>query len=196
MNNDYIYLSFEEQKANLIKIVQKNPNLKVILNKLDFPNRFPWYISAGCINQTVWNYLTGREITYGIGDYDLVYWEDDISKEAELEVQKGVKSQFSNLDIELEVINEARVHVWFEEDFGEEIDPYKNIEHAISTWPTTVTCIGITKLNNQFKIVAPYGLNDLFSMILRPNEPTVLDHIFKSKVKKWISKWPELTVIK
>jgi uncharacterized protein len=195
MQNEYVYFTIEQQRAALLEIVRKNPNLKTILGCLEFPNGFPWYVAAGCVNQTVWNYLTGREITSGIGDYDLVYWDDDISKDAELEVQGQVMSQLSSLGIKLDVVNEARVPVWFEEDFGEKIEPYVNLEHAISTWPATVTCAGITKKEGGFHVVAPYGLNDLFSMTLRPNMPSVIMDVFEDKANKWVSKWPELTVV-
>ena len=154
-----------------------------------------WYVVAGCVNQTVWNYLTGREIEYGIGDYDIVYWDDDVSKEAEIKVQNFVKKALPNIKAELEVINQARVHLWFEEDFGEKIEPFLNIEHAISTWPNTVTCVGIKKTAEGYSVFAPYGVSDIFSMSLRPNFPIMGMEGYKAKLKKWKSKWAELKVI-
>lgn len=195
MKDSYTFLPLEKQKDKLIEICLKTPNLKRIFNNLDFPNDFPWYIGAGCVNQTVWNHITDKDITYGIGDYDIAYWDDNISKEAELATQKTVMEQFTDPSVELEVINEARVHLWFEEDFGKKIEPFINVEHAISTWPTTATCVGITRVNKEYSVVAPYGLNDLFSMKLRPNFPSVLPDVFKAKTKKWKSKWSELEVV-
>ena len=48
------------------------------------------------------------------------------------------------------------------------IEPYKNSEDAINNWIATVHSIGITKENNQIKVYAPYGLNDIFSRTIRP----------------------------
>ncbi|MBD3366257.1 hypothetical protein GF360_02835 [candidate division WWE3 bacterium] len=196
MKNQHTHQTLQKQQEQLLKITLKNPNLRKILNNLKFPHNHPWYIAAGCVNQTVWNHLTNRKITHGIGDYDIVYWDDDISKEAELRIQREIKDQFPDLAENLDIVNEARVHLWFEEDFGQKIEQYKSLEHAISTWPTTITCIGITKRNGEFSVVAPYGLSDLFGMILRPNLPHVIPEIFEKKVEKWTAKWLELRVIR
>jgi uncharacterized protein len=195
MSNEFSYLPIEKQTEKLVEICLLNPNLRNILETLKFPKNMPWYVVAGCINQTVWNYLTKRDIEYGIGDYDIVYWDEDVSKEAEVAIQKKVKLTLSDIDVAIEVVNQVRVPSWFEEDFGEKIKPYLNTEHAIGTWPTTATCVGITKTAGGYSVVAPYGLSDLFSMVLRPNIPIVAQDAFKGKVQKWVSKWPELKVI-
>jgi len=195
MHENLALSPINKQIEKLLEIIYLNQNLKTILDDIKLPNDFPWYIGAGCINQTVWNYLTKRDITYGIGDYDIVYWDTNLSKEAEIKIQKTIKNQFEQLDAEIEIINEARVHLWFEEAFGEKIDPYTSLEQAVGTWTTTATCIGITKTADNIEVFAPYGLSDLFAMILRPNYPSVIDLEFKKKVKKWTAKWPELKVI-
>ena len=40
----------------------------------DFKN---WYVGAGGVNQTVFNYYHGYECDYGIKDYDIVYFDED-----------------------------------------------------------------------------------------------------------------------
>jgi hypothetical protein len=186
--------SLDAQTDEFVRIIYLNPNLRELLNTLKFPYELPWYLGAGCLNQTVWNHLTDRPITHGIGDYDLVYWDTDLSKEKEQQVQSEVSNMFSHLNIELEVINEARVHTWFEQDYGVKIQPYVSLEHAISTWPATATCIAVTKRNGLIKVCAPYGLNDVFGMVIKPNMPHVILHVFEKKVAKWTQKWPELKV--
>jgi hypothetical protein len=46
---------------------------------------------------------------------------------------------------------------------------YSNTENAISYWPETATAIAV-RLNskNIVEILAPYGLNDLFNLIVKP----------------------------
>ncbi|MFC1722352.1 nucleotidyltransferase family protein [Patescibacteria group bacterium] len=185
----------KKQTLRLIEIVNKNPNLFILLNELsDF--EFPWYLGAGCINQTVWNYLTDRDITFGIDDYDFVYWDEKFSREKEVVLEKKLNDRFSGLKIQkIDVTNQAGVHTWFEEKFGKKIQSYENLEQAISTWPATATCVGITNYRGVNGIVAPYGLSDLFGMVLRKNHPYAIEKVFLQKVEKWTSKWPELRVI-
>ncbi len=178
-----------------ITILNINPNIEHILNSNPFPNNKQWYLGAGCLCQTIWNFLSGYKITQGINDYDLVYYDKDIRKRSERSVQKRLKNKYKNLDVSLDVTNEARVHVWFEKDFGKKIKQHKSCDDAINTWPTTATAVGINKTSGKTNVYAPYGLNDLFSMIVRPNKPHVLKYVYKKKVKKWIKSWPDLKII-
>lgn len=186
----------EKQVEFLIDTVLKNPYINRIVKSNPFPDGEPWYLGAGCISQSVWNYLSNRKPEEGIKDYDLVYYDaKDISKEAELKQQQRIKSIFSSLSVEIDVVNEARVHTWFEEDFGKKIDQLRSCEDAINGWPTTATCVGINRVKDKFNVYAPYGLNDLLGMVVRPNKPSVIKSVYEKKVEKWTKIWPDLTVI-
>lgn len=186
----------QQQTEHLIEIVLQNPNVKAILEGNPFPHNNNWYLGAGCICQSVWNSLSGRETTEGIKDYDLVYYDaEDISKESEEKELKRVREIFSSLPIEIDVVNEARVHLWFEEDFGKKIDQLKSCEDAINGWPTTATAVAVNKINGSVNVYAPYGFNDLFGMVVRPNKPSVIKWVYEKKVEKWTGKWPDLKVI-
>lgn len=186
----------QQQVEELIKIAYKNPYIKTILDSNPFPNCNNWYLGAGCVCQSVWNYLSKKEITNNIKDYDLVYYNsNDISKESETAEQERVKKLLLALPVEVDVVNEARVHLWFEQDFGKKIDQLKSCEDAIDGWPTTATAIGVNKIKGKINVYAPYGLNDLFKMVVRPNKPYVIREVYEKKVDKWIKNWPNLKVL-
>lgn len=179
----------------LKKILEQNEVIETILRlapKLNMPN---WYLGAGCIAQTIWNKLHGFDLNNGIKDYDLVYYDSsDLSDEKEeFYIQKG-KKLFG--DILVQIKNEARVHLWYEKHFGSPIKPYKSVEDAINSWPTTATCIAV-KYDNQHRLIvyAPYGLNDLFGMIIRPNKTQITKEIYLEKVKRWKKIWYKLKII-
>lgn len=156
-----------------------------------------YYIGAGCITQTVWNYLSGKPLEYGIKDIDLVYFDDkNLDFESEDRVISEVKNLFSDFDIEVDVKNQARVHLWYKSRFGNEIEPYLTLEAAINTWPATASAIGIRLgLNNEFIVYAPYGLNDLFGKVVRANKVQIMKQVYENKVSNWVKKWPDLKVI-
>ena len=80
---------------------------------------------------------TGR---FGLKDVDLIYFdEQDLSFEAEASHERRLRDLFQNLPIELDVKNEARVHLWYEDRFGYAIKPYSSSADAIATFPTTAT---------------------------------------------------------
>lgn len=186
----------KEQEQELIVTALLNPNIHAILNGKPFPKTSNWYLGAGCVCQSVWNHLLGNEITQGIDDYDLVYYDDsDLSKASETKEQERINELFAKLPARIEVINEARVHLWFEEDFGKKIEQLQSAEDAINQWPTTATAVGINKVGQEYSVYAPYGLNDLFGLVVRPNKPYVLRHVYEHKVEKWSRKWPRLKVL-
>ena len=77
-------ISLQSQLKALEAIVLKNSAMQTILERtpeLSLPN---WYLGAGCIAQTVWNFLSRRDLLININDADLVYFDDtDLSFEAE-----------------------------------------------------------------------------------------------------------------
>ncbi|MEH7309111.1 nucleotidyltransferase family protein, partial [Neobacillus drentensis] len=156
-----------------------------------------YYIGAGCITNTVWNYLSGFPLNYGISDVDVVYYDrEDLSRDSEYKYKEELVCKLGNFPFKLDVKNEAGVHLWYEKKFGFSIKPYKSLETAIDSWPTTATSLGIRKeKTGSYKIYAPYKLDDLFSMIVRPNKLMVNREIFEKKVDKWKEKWPDLTII-
>lgn len=185
----------DEQKRTFIKIIKKNKTLMEILTVLQTFDIDECYVAAGAINQTVFNYLHGYEIAKNIEDYDIVYFDDDTSYEKEDLVIKKITKSLEYLNVKLDIKNEARVHLWYEKKFNRKIRAYTSVYDAISRWGTTVTCIGIRKKNNKFIVYAPFGFNDLFKMIIRPNKQNFIKEHYDEKVKKWKNKWPCLTII-
>ena len=99
------------QIAYLERVLAKSKTLAEILNKapeLHVPN---WYVGAGAIAQTVWNELHGYPLDHGLKDCDLVYFDLDISSETENVYRQRGNELFTSLPIEVDLTNEARVHV-------------------------------------------------------------------------------------
>ncbi|QHA91286.1 nucleotidyltransferase family protein [Bacillus sp. N1-1] len=186
----------DEQKEALAHILSLQPAvtkaLEVLSDEFDHA-----YIGAGCIVQTVWNHMTNRPLHYGIHDLDVVYFdEQDVSLEKEVEIEERLQTLLSDTPFKIDAKNEARVHLWYEEKFGKRIAPYSSLEAAINSWPTTATSIGVkVDQKGAFKIYAPYGLHDLFGLIIRPNKLLISRDVYEAKVAKWSVRWPELEVI-
>ncbi|MEJ3719913.1 nucleotidyltransferase family protein [Paenibacillus polymyxa] len=186
----------DTQKEILKEILNLSENIDKILN-VSHSELNNYYIGAGYLVQTVWNYLSGNSLDHGIGDIDIVYYDTkDLSREKEEYIEHKIMSLLGNLPFKVDVKNEARVHLWYEKKFGYSIEPYQSLEDAINSWPTTATSLGVRIANNgEFKVYAPYGLNDLFSMIVRANKVQITREIYEKKVANWTELWPELVVI-
>lgn len=184
-----------EQTEILKQILFKNSKLKQVLEILQTTDLKDYYIAAGSINQTVFNYYHSFDMDYGIKDFDIVYYDQDTSYEKEDEIIKKIQSLTKDIDIEIDIKNQARVHLWYKDKFGHEIPPYQKTEDAISKWGATITCIGVRLENNELIVYAPYGLNDIFNMIIRPIKKDFKEEFYTTRAEKWSEKWPKLTVI-
>ena len=194
------YLTIEEQNKQFISIIKKNKDITSILDFLDSINLPNFYLVAGTIFQTIWNYLDNKPINYNIKDIDIFYYDkDNLDKEYEDKIEEKIK-QFlidNNINLEIDIHNEARVHLWKKWNENPNVDYYDNTEDAIRRLISTVQAIGVTKINNKIKIYAPYGLSDIFSKTIRPVKfPTNSKTIYNNKIETWSKRFNNLNIIK
>ena len=186
----------QSQIEHLTEIIISNKILYNVIEKSNSIGLQNYYIGAGCITQTVWNYQMKLDLTNGISDIDFVYYDDsDLSFEAENSIIERVLNAVDFCPIKLDIKNQARVHLWYKDRFGYDIKPYESIEAAINSWPTTATAIGVRLENNKLKVYAPFGLNDLFGLVVRANKAQITEEIYMQKVNKWTANWSVLKVI-
>jgi hypothetical protein len=185
-----------DQCAALEQILRASPAVAAVLQEaaaLELPG---WYLGAGAVAQTVWNHVHGFDALYGIADFDLVYFDPvDRSREAEQAAEERARQHWPDLPVRLDLTNEARVHLWYEKRFGPAIGPYRSAEHAVSTWPATATCLAVRYQEGRFEVCAPFGLRDLFSLIVRPNRTLVPREVYEEKARRWAAGWPRLVVL-
>jgi hypothetical protein len=183
------------QVEGLEQMTRKSDRVLAILERTKSLGLPHWYLGAGAVTQTVWNHVHGFDANWGIKDYDLIYFKsDDLSAESEADAKRETSAIFDDLDVNLDLTNEARVHLWYQERFGRSIAPYASSEEAISTWPTTASCIGIRLEGEGFKVCAPYGLRDLFDLVVRPNKVLIDREVYEAKTTRWAELWPGLTI--
>jgi hypothetical protein len=184
----------EEQ---LITILKASPRLMHVLHiarDLRLPD---WMIFSGAIYQTAWNAITRRDIDYGIKDFDLAYFEDDTSWKAEDDVIQWVRDTFTSpFDEMVEVRNQARVHLWFEQKFGEPYAPLTRTQDALTRFASPVHAVGARlKDDGEITIIAPFGLADVFDMTIRRNPFRPQAAGFERAAASAKARWPEATIV-
>jgi hypothetical protein len=187
-------------ETRLVDIIHGVPTTMQVLRtirELDLPDAM---IFSGAIYQPVWNHLTGRAPDYGIKDYDVAYHDDsDTSYEAEDVVIQRVAAQFDEpLKSLVEVRNQARVHLWFEKKFGadEPYPPLLTSADALKRFVATAFCVGVRmEADDSLSVFAPFGLDDLFALHLRPNPLRVKGAGGWARTTGSAqARWPEITV--
>jgi uncharacterized protein len=190
-------LPIDEQLVQFRAALGRNQTLTEVLARAPGLGLPGWYLVAGCLYQTVWNVVTGRPPEAGILDYDLAYFDaSDLSWEAEDAVIQAAHQAFSDLSPPVQIRNQARVHLWYEQRFGVPCPPHASTEAAIDTFEATMACIGVRlQPAGRWRIYAPHGLGDMFSLVVRPNPILAPRHVYQTKTTRWRQQWPSLTVL-
>jgi hypothetical protein len=191
------WLPIDEQPEHFRAALSQNPTLIKVLGRAAVLGLPDWYLVAGCLCQTIWNVATGQPPETGILDYDLVYFDaSDLSFEAEDAVIRAGSQMFGDLPAPVQIRNQARVHLWYEQKFGLRCEPHAATEAAIDTFEATTACLGVRlEPGGRWRIYAPHGLSDVFNLVVRPNPVLAPRAVYEAKTRRWHRQWPGLMVL-
>lgn len=184
-------------ETRLADIVRADPGLMHVLTTVRALGLNDWRVFSGAVYQSVWNAVIGRPVGYGRKDYDLGYFDPDVSWDAEDAVIKRVAAAFDEpFRTDVEVRNQARVHIWFPDRFGEPYEALTGTDEALARFVAPAFAVGVRlEADDTISIAAPFGLEDIFSMTLRPNPDRPVAKGWDKAVASAKARWPELTVI-
>lgn len=155
-----------------------------------------WCIGAGAVRNVVWDHLHGYAEPSYLADIDLAYF-DSTETAGEEQVHQARIERYCP-DYPWEVTNQAHVHHWFEDHFGHAVAPLRSLQEAVASWPEFATCVGVTlDVGGHVEVIAPHGLDDLFSMHVRRNPARVSLDTFRRRTatKRYSQRWPLVTVV-
>jgi hypothetical protein len=97
-----------------------------------------------------------------------------------------------DLGVTVEIKNQARVHLWYEQRFGSPYPPLGSARDGIDRYLISCTCVGIDVASGE--LYAPNGLEDLHDGILRINPRNRHPILFRQKAGDYRVRWPWLTI--
>lgn len=177
----------------LIEIAMTNPANAEIVRRLPTLGLSQCLLTAGCLFQAVWNQQSGQPTAWGIKDYDVFYFDEDESWDAENEVILAAKALFHDLDLNIEIKNQARVHRWYPQRFGRAYPKLQSAKDGIDRYLIAGTCIGLDVKTGE--VYAPYGLSDVEEGLLRINPHNHQPDLFAQKAESYRARWPFLRVV-
>lgn len=151
------------------------------------------WIGAGFVRDAVWAYRHKHPRSPVPADVDVVWFDDKQLSEGQ---DRAFETALKRLKpaFNWSVKNQARMH----RRNGDA--PYRSTEDALRFWPETATAVAV-RLTDDYRLetIAPYGLEDLFELRLRPTPR--FEHekqaIFWQRVakKRWLTRYPLLRII-
>lgn len=151
------------------------------------------WIGAGFIRDAVWDHLHGRSPTFPAADVDVIWFAPETADE---EADRDIERRLQGLlpAYMWSVKNQARMH----RRNGDA--PYGSVADAMKHWPETATAVAARLDNEKIEICAPFGLDDLWALRLRPTPAFANEKwpIFQERPasKRWIERYPMLTLLR
>jgi len=148
------------------------------------------WAAAGVVRNTIWDVLHGTTSWTPLADIDVAYHDAtacDIERDTDLE------SRLCSLcgGFRFSVKNQARMHS------RNGHSPYRCSRNALLHWTETCTAVGITISEGNWRVLAPWGVDDLLNLVVRPTFQTreYIDKVLaRVAEKKWLTLWPKLTI--
>jgi hypothetical protein len=175
-----------EREAVLRALIAGDPwRMRVLraVRALDLPD---WAIGAGFVRSRVWDWLGGDARATMTTDIDVLYYDaGDLDAARETVFERRLNEA---LPAPWSVTNQARMHVENDEA------PYASTEDALRHWLETPTAVAVRLFaDDRIGVLAPWGLDDLFTMTVRPTPSgrAKLD-IYRHRIaaKNWAASWP------
>lgn len=175
----------------LLHMIRENSDMMVDLASVSFLSLPQACIAAGYLRNYVWDILHGYELRTPYNDVDVLYYDPSCLEE-EVEKEYEAKLRELNPTHNWSVKNQARMHM----KSGE--SPYCSVEDAMLRWPETATAVGVRlDRNGEVELIAPHGLDDLFSLRVRQSPYCRDNELFMRRIaqKEWLRIWPQLLVV-
>lgn len=177
--------------------MQGNPAFMDMMRTLRDASLPMGYVAGGTIRAMVWDALHGRSGWEIPRDIDIVYFApDEVSEEGE-EVYRS-RLRRAEPALPWEVVNQGRVHLWAQRK-GMTARPFRSMAAAVASWLEQTHCVAARlTANDQIEVIAPLGLEDLLSVVVRrnPSRSDVDNYLHRCEAKRYEERWPTVTIIR
>lgn len=185
--------TFKDQSELLFSIARASPSLMSALNAARSLGLKSWCVGAGAVRNSVWNHLHHIPHEDNVSDVDLVFFDLKMPPNED----RLLEGRLSGLlpGVCWDVTNQAHVHLWYEQHYGTAVQAVTSMSEGIATWPEYATCVGLAlNADDTMDVIAPYGLDDLFALLLRHNPLRATRDVFVERIatRGWLQRWPKL----
>ena len=181
-----------ERRRTLTDLIAADAQAMAILRAVRDLGLNDWVIGAGFARNRVWDWLSGRTDKTPFADIDVLYHDQaDIRVKREKQLEERLRAVMPDVP-PWSVKNQARMHLRNGDP------PYGSTEDALRFWLETPTCVAVRlEGGSSLTILAPHGLADLFSLVVRPT-PSDRQRIeaYRQRMveKNWTARWPRLRI--
>lgn len=181
----------DARRETLLRIIRASAPFMAQLEAARSLGLNQWRIVSGALYGMVWNRLTGRPDFRGVRDVDLIYWDDDVSWDAEdAVIRRALAAAPPGPPVEAR--NQARTPLWYESRFGAPYPPLADADQSLRRYASRNHAVGARlERDGTIGIAAPFGLADLFGFRIAPNDVLPNERTHTEKATRAQTMWPE-----
>ncbi len=177
------------QLRSLIASDRRRMRVLDIVKELALPD---CWVAAGFVRSCVWDHMHRRTSSPLPRDIDVI-WYDPTQSMPERDAMLESRLCARDSTLGWSVKNQARMHERNADD------PYLSASDAMRYWPETATAVGVRlDHHGQIEVAAPFGLDDLFALTVRPTQRFVAEkhavYVDRVRSKNWQATWPNLRI--
>jgi hypothetical protein len=174
-------------EADVLALIAADPWMMAVLETARSAGLPDCWLGAGFVRRKVWDHLHGFNQATPLEDVDLLYFQPgDIGQDSERAIEAGLRSAMP--EVPWSVKNQARMHL----RNGDQ--SYTNTIDAMRYWLETPTCVAARLAEDgRLELAAPYGIDDLLHMIVRPTpagQRRAGAYRKRLEGKNWLRQWP------
>jgi hypothetical protein len=143
----------------------------------------------------VWDFLHGFQDPTRVAYADMAYFDAHVPREMDARIQ--ARLSFLQPMLRCDVANQAHVHEWLPDESGRTPAPLTSLQDGLATWREFAACVGVfINADEAVKVIARYGLSDLFELRVRHNPRRASISAFWDRVrtKQLRNRWPRISI--
>lgn len=180
-----------DYNQRFLKIIQEDKEIMAFLLVVEKLKLNDAWICAGVLRNKVWDTVSKKSTA--INDIDVIYFDPtDTSWATEKALEIKLRNSLPNKPWSIK--NQARMHL------KSGFKPFNSSYDGVSHFPEIPTVIAARIFNGELEVIAPYGLEDLFEMRVKPTryyeKDTNYHNIYVERVqsKNWEKLWGGLRI--
>jgi uncharacterized protein len=188
----------DDRTGQLVALVRSSGWLMAVLATVRSAGPADSWVGAGVLRDLVWSERFGAGFEPDrVRDVDVAFHDPtDLSRERDAQATAALGT--ADPSVPWEATNQAAVHTWYPEFFGDPAEPLASVADAVGTWPETATSVAVRLTGTGgIAVCAPLGLADLLDGVWRRNPRRVGVQRSRERLARHRPerRWPGVTVV-
>lgn len=187
-----------DRTGQLVALVRASDWLMGVLATVRSAGPVDSWVGAGVLRDLVWSERFGAGFEpRQVRDVDVAFHDPtDLSRDRDARATAALST--ADPSVPWEATNQAAVHTWYADYFGDPAEQLTSVADAVGTWPETATSVAVRLTGTgDIAVCAPLGLADLLDGVWRRNPRRISVARSRDRLARHrpARRWPGETVV-